>query len=209
MLFCYLEEINKHFVEKRKPKEKARFPLIFPFYLLSLQKIFKYNVKMTRHDNACFSLLSGRSLAVIAMLMTVMGTMAENHVEKLLTQFDQQPETATANHFFAELEKADFTGQTIAFPEDTTADSLQQQVWYWAAEWLYDQQQYSRAEQYALKTVKKYHPQNPELADCQNTLACIYTRLSDFKRAAEYARQSVESRLNSARWATTTPTPSP
>lgn len=113
-------------------------------------------------------------------------------VTSLLSQFDQKQDVASANQFFQQLHQEQFTDSPIQFDTNTPKDSLQQQVWYWAAEWLYDQQQYQEAEHYALKAVQKYHPQNPEIADCQNTLACIYVRLSDFKKAADYARQSVE-----------------
>ena len=103
---------------------------------------------MTRQLNIRFSLLIVKGIVLAAMLLTSVGTMAQDKVDALLSQFDQQPTATIANQFFSELEKADFTGQTIAFPENTPHDSLQQQVWYWAAEWLYDQQQYKRAEQY-------------------------------------------------------------
>lgn len=113
-------------------------------------------------------------------------------VASLLSLFDQKQDVASANQFFQQLDHEQFTDSKIQFTNDVPVDSLQQQVWYWAAEWLYAQQDYEQAEQYALKALKKYHPQNPELADCQNTLACIYVRLSDFTKAADYARQSVE-----------------
>ena len=109
-----------------------------------------------------------------------------------MQQFDKHPDVSAANLFFNELAEAEFTDDTISFGEATPTDSLEQQVWYWAAEWLYDQQQYDKAEQYAQKSLQKYHPSNPEKADCLNTLGCIYVRLSDFKKAANYAKQSVE-----------------
>ena len=117
---------------------------------------------------------------------------AQDRVVPILEQFNKTPDAATANRFFDELQKAEFTDEKITFANNTPIDSLRQQVWYWAAEWLYDQQQYEQAEQYALKALPKYHPANPEKADCLNTLGCIYIRLSDFKQAANYAKQSVE-----------------
>ena len=117
---------------------------------------------------------------------------AQDRVVPILEQFNKTPNAATANRFFDELQKAEFTDEKITFANNTPIDSLRQQVWYWAAEWLYDQQQYEQAEQYALKALPKYHPANPEKADCLNTLGCIYIRLSDFKQAANYAKQSVE-----------------
>jgi AraC-like DNA-binding protein/tetratricopeptide (TPR) repeat protein len=117
---------------------------------------------------------------------------AQDRVVPILEQINKTPDAATANRFFDELQKAEFTDEKITFANNTPIDSLRQQVWYWAAEWLYDQQQYEQAEQYALKALPKYHPANPEKADCLNTLGCIYIRLSDFKQAANYAKQSVE-----------------
>ena len=117
---------------------------------------------------------------------------AQDRVVPILEQFNKKPDATMANRFFDELQKAEFTDEKITFANNTPADSLQQQVWYWAAEWFYDQQQYEQAERYALKALPKYHPTNPEKADCLNTLGCIYVRLSDFKQAANYAKQSVE-----------------
>ena len=131
----------------------------------------------------------------MAALAISMGVAAQDHVELLLQQFDSKAEVATANKFFDELLKAEFIDERVMFPAATPVDSLQQQVWYWAAEWLYDQQQYNRAEQYGLKALQKYAPSNPEKADCLNTLGCIYVRLGDVKNAAHYAKQSVEIEL--------------
>ena len=132
----------------------------------------------------------------IAILLILLCTVAKaQQVETLLQQFDQQADVAKANQFFDELKKNDFLDEPIAFAKGTPVDSLQQQVWYWAAEWFYDQQHYDLAEQYALKALDKYHPANPEKADCLNTLGCIYVRLSDFDKAAHYAQQSVEQEL--------------
>ena len=124
--------------------------------------------------------------------MTSTNLWAQNRVEQLLQQFDNNADVAVANNFFKELADAEFTDEMIAFGAGAPVDSIEQQVWYWAAEWMYDKQQYEQAEQYALKALPKYHPSNPEKADCLNTLGCIYVRLSDFKKAANYAKQSVE-----------------
>lgn len=130
-------------------------------------------------------------MTMLALMMSVC-VCAQEKLEPLLQQFDKQEDVATANRFFDELAKEEFTEEKIIFGAGTPVDSLKQQVWYWAAEWLYDQQQYEQAEQYALKALQKYHPTNPEKADCLNTLGCIYVRLSDFKKAARYAKESVE-----------------
>ena len=117
---------------------------------------------------------------------------AQDQVQSQLEQFDKKPSATTANGFFDLLLKAEFIDEKVVFANATPIDSMQQQVWYWAAEWLYDQQQFKAAEKYALQALPKYHPANPEKADALNTLGCIYVRLGDFKQAANYAKQSVE-----------------
>ena len=114
------------------------------------------------------------------------------NVEQTLARFDQQADAATANAFFDALMKEKFIDDPIVFASSAPVDSMRQQVCYWAAEWMYDQEQYKDAERYALEALPKYHPSNPEKADCLNLLGCIYVRLGDFKQAANYARQCVE-----------------
>ena len=116
-------------------------------------------------------------------------------VEGALAKFNNQPTATLANQFFNTLLLAEFIDESTNFTASASTDSLQQQVWFWAAEWLYDQGKFKEAEKYALDALPKYHPSNPEKADCLNTLGCIYVRLSDFKQAANYARQSVEIEL--------------
>ena len=129
----------------------------------------------------------------LVLLLTSLCVMAQAQgVEGALAKFDKKPTVATANEFFDALLKEEFIDEKIAFPASAGADSVCQPVWYWAAEWLDDQGQYKEAEKYALDALTKYHPSNPEKADCLNTLGCIYVRLSDFKQAANYSRQSVE-----------------
>ena len=88
--------------------------------------------------------------------------------------------------------KAEFVDEEIVFPDGTPADSLQKQVWYWAGEWMYDQQQYERAEAYALKALPLCHVGNDFKADCLNLLGLIYVRMGDVKNAANYAKQCLE-----------------
>lgn len=132
-----------------------------------------------------------RLIVWLFVSVSVVGAWAQD-VESALAKFDKQPVAATANAFFDALLKEEFIDEKTTFPASASADSLRQQVWFWAAEWLYEQGKYKEAEQYALEALKKYHPSNPERADCLNTLGCIYVRLSDFKQAANYSRQSVE-----------------
>ena len=136
------------------------------------------------------SITSYLVMTVLALLMSVCA-MAQD-VESALAKFDKQTNVAAANLFFSELLKAEFVDEETVFPDGTPADSLKQQVWYWAGEWMYDQQQYEQAEAYALKALPLCHVGNDFKADCLNLLGLIYVRMGDVKNAANYAKQCLE-----------------
>lgn len=133
-------------------------------------------------------------VSILVMLLTVSFSLpAQVHrVESSLEAFDKHSDTATANRFFGELLKAAFTDEEVAFADNTPQDSLRQQVWYWAAEWFYDQQRYEQAAEYGLKALPLYHPGNDSKADCLNLMGLVYVRMGDVKRAADYAKQCLE-----------------
>ena len=127
----------------------------------------------------------------VASLLLSVSALAQD-VDSALAKFDQQTNAAAANLFFGELLKAEFIDEEIAFPDGTPADSLCQQVWYWAGEWMYDQQLYEQAEAYALKALPLCHYPNDFKADCLNLLGLVYVRKGDMKNAANYAKQCLE-----------------
>ena len=140
--------------------------------------------------NAIKSITSYLVMTVLALLMSVCA-MAQD-VESALAKFDKQTSVAAANLFFDELLKTEFIDEKTVFPDGTSPDSLQQQVWYWAGEWMYDRQLYDQAEAYALKALPLYHDGNDSKADCLNLLGLIYVRMGDVKNAANYAKQCLE-----------------
>lgn len=97
-----------------------------------------------------------------------------------------------ANRFFDYLNKEEFTDEKIQFGLNTPVDSLRQQVWYWAAEWYNEVQEYGKAKDYALKALPRFRYPNTEKADCLNLLGIIHVRLGDFPTAASYAKQCVD-----------------
>ena len=114
-------------------------------------------------------------------------------VDELIENFDSSNTTVnTANRFFDYLDKEEFTDQKIVFAKGTPVDSLRQQVWYWAAEWYNDVQEYAKAKEYALKALPLFRYSNMEKADCLNLLGIIHVRLGDFPSAASYAKQCVD-----------------
>lgn len=130
-------------------------------------------------------------MTTVAALLMSFCAMAQN-VESALAKFDKQTNVAAANLFFGELLRAEFIDEETVFPDETPSDSLQQQVWYWTGEWMYDQQQYEQAEAYALKALPLYHDGNDSKADCLNLLGLVYVRMGDVKNAANYAKQCLE-----------------
>lgn len=113
----------------------------------------------------------------------------QDAVDKALNEYNSTLTVNAANRFFALLDQEQFTEGKIQFAPGVPADSVRQQVWYWAAEWFYDKQNYNTGRDYGLKALKLYHGASESKADCLNLLGCIYVRLGDFKNAATYAKQ--------------------
>ena len=134
-----------------------------------------------------------RLFIIIVVLLSALQLRAA--VEPLLEQFGQTEEKAAmtrlANRFFEELLAQKVIDDPIRFNDTTPADTLREQVWYWAAEYFYDQQQYEQAEQYgkkALPLFRKGHDRIGE-SDCLNILAIANMRLSDYEEAIGYILQ--------------------
>ncbi len=114
-----------------------------------------------------------------------------------LQAFDKVQDIPSANRFFLELDKEEFTDEKMQFSEGTPMDSVRQQVWYWAAEWFYDRQQYDQAESYGLKALPLCHYPNDDKAGNLNILGLTYVRKGDFTHAAEYMKQCLDIDLRS------------
>ena len=136
--------------------------------------------------------LGGRIWLAAWLTLLTSANVAAQQLQAALEAFDKRQDVTTANHFFDELMKTGLTDEQIVFATDTPADSLCQQVWYWTAEWMYDQQRYDAAGEYAKKALPLYHGGNDERADCLNLLSLIYVRLGNVSTAAGYAKQCLE-----------------
>lgn len=132
--------------------------------------------------------------AILTLLVVLVATVTApaQNVESQLKVFDKQTSATAANAFFDELLKAEFVDEKVVFGKETPTDSLRQQVWWWAAEWLYAEQKFKESEKYALQSLPLFAEGSLGKADCLNTLGCIYVRLGDFQKAANYAKQSVD-----------------
>ncbi len=107
-------------------------------------------------------------------------------------QTDRQEELVSeANAFFRQLYEEEFLDTLYIYNSNTPAGILREQVWYWAAEYLYEQQQYEQAETYGMKALPLIRQaDNSELeADCLSLLAIIHVRLSNYEKAVGFAKE--------------------
>ena len=72
---------------------------------------------------------------VILLALCPVTALAQQHaIEKALDDYNRAPSAETANRFFSLLDQEEFTEEKIHFSTQVPADSVRQQVWYWASE---------------------------------------------------------------------------
>ena len=133
------------------------------------------------------------SIVFIVLLFTFNVCSANDFVQ-VLDEFNQAPAVATANRVFDFLLQEEFIDEPMVMPQNASHDTLCAAVWYWAAEWYYDTQDYAEAEQFGLQSLplcKAVGDKTME-ADCASLLGLIYVRLGDFNNAAIYAKRCNE-----------------
>ena len=132
-----------------------------------------------------------RITILCAFLCCICAKAGEADVERLLQLFEKQPTFTVASQFFAQLSKEQFPDEPVTLNASLPTDSLRQQVWYWAAEYFYDRQQYDKAEQYGLSALPlcKAGGNRGVEGDCLNILSLVYVRKGFFEDAAKYAKQ--------------------
>lgn len=97
-----------------------------------------------------------------------------------------------ANVFFKFLDSEQFTDSLVRFQPTSPAAYVHKHMWYWAAEWFYDSQDYDRSQLWAQKALPLFVDKNVERSDCLNLLAITCVRKGDFSAAASFAMESVE-----------------
>ena len=131
-----------------------------------------------------------RTFSIIAFLfLFCAGWAAET--DTALEDFNKKTTPSAAARFFASLEEEGFLDEPVVIHETMSHDSLCAWVWYWAAEWYYDAQDFKLSEHYALRALplcQAVQDKGME-ADCASLLGLVYVRLGDFNNAATYAKQ--------------------
>lgn len=154
---------------------------------------YRNNTKCSSlHGSPWKSYIKKALLALLLISLPLSTTAAEQKADNLIEAFNKKQTAESANKFFAYLDSKEFTDSKIHFSTATPTDSLRQQVWYWAAEWYNDIQDYNRAKGYALKALPLFRWTNADRADCLNLLGIIHVRLGDFVSAASYAKKCVD-----------------
>lgn len=117
---------------------------------------------------------------------------------ELLNRFERavgKEKSALANRFITEYIVAEgIADYPVSFSDTAHPDTLRQQVYYWAAEYFYDKQQWAEAEKYALKALPlcKSRTDRSLESDCLNLLSITYIRLTNYEKAAIYAKRCNE-----------------
>ena len=128
--------------------------------------------------------------SLFCTFLLLVASLCAADVESSLTAFNKKVSPVNAQLFFAVLEKEQFLDEPIPISETMSHDSLCALVWYWAAEYYYDAQDFTLSSGYgerALPLCEAIGDKTME-ADCASLLGLIYVRLGDFDKAAVYAK---------------------
>ncbi len=129
---------------------------------------------------------------IACLLLTCLPVWADTaSVSRQLEAFEKttgQAQTAAANSLMQIFLDEEITDEAVQFGSDTPADTLLMQVWYWAADYFYGQQDYRLSVAYGQKALPLTRGTSWE-ADCLNTLAMAYLRQADYEQAAAYAKE--------------------
>ncbi len=141
-----------------------------------------------------YFILLSLSLIALACFPQSGARQSEAVADSLLSAFEKSPGIAVANRFFDLLHSEELTEEHIRFTTSVHPDTLRQQVFYWAAEYYYDRQQYDRAVAYGQRSLPlcRASGNSQGEADCLSVLSIACLRMGDTQRAADYARQCYE-----------------
>lgn len=146
------------------------------------------------HNYPTSKLWENLLLFFIIIFLGIGTRVSADNVSSLLSDFDTYSTVTNANKFFSQLYAEEFLDEPVILPDNSSVDTLHAEVWYWAAEYFYDAQDYTNAEKYALSSLplcKTIGDKTLE-ADCASLLGLIYVRLGAFDKAAIYAKRCNE-----------------
>lgn len=157
-------------------------------------KMIFCNFALTTRDNPIALMIKTWTRIMIAAVLAIAPAlmMADNNsVTEKLREFDAATANTRvdiANVLMKTFAEAELTEGVIAFDSSTPADTLAQQVNYWAGEYLYSTADYAEARTRAERALPLCRGKAIE-ADCLNLLALVCFRQADYDAAADYAMQ--------------------
>ena len=84
-------------------------------------------------------------ISLMVLLVFVRGFGQTEKADSLLNLFDSKQTVGVANQLFDLFDAEELTDDHIQMTEKTPTDTLRQQVWYWAAEYDNQHQQFKKA----------------------------------------------------------------
>lgn len=131
---------------------------------------------------------------LLLLFIPVSGVAQTEKADSLLKLFDSNHSVKVANQLFDLFDAEELTDSHIQMTEKTPADTLRQQVWYWAAEYYNQYQQYKKASDYGLKALPLCEAGNNRTVegDCLSILAISLLRQGDFQQAIGFAKRCNE-----------------
>ncbi len=129
-------------------------------------------------------------MALSALFIAITLWANASDVESQLKKFEAangRTQVAMANQVMDKFHEAEITDRTTHFGTDTPLDTMRMQVWYWAAEYFYAEQEYQQSVNYGERALPLTHGTDWE-ADCLSILSLAHFRLSEYDQAAHYAK---------------------
>ena len=133
-------------------------------------------------------------ISLMVLLVFVRGFGQTEKADSLLNLFDSKQTVGVANQLFDLFDAEELTDDHIQMTEKTPTDTLRQQVWYWAAEYYNQHQQFKKASDYGLKALPLCEAGDNRTmeGDCLAILAISLLRQGDFQQAIVYAKRCNE-----------------
>lgn len=134
--------------------------------------------------------------AVFALKLSLLAAPI-SEAEQLLGRFEQtegKERVEAANAFMKALLQEGVTDEALTFSAGASEDSLTMLVWYWAGEYWYSRQLYTRALEYGKKAIALLQKKGDLMtqSDCLSLLGTTCFRLSDYVNAAKYVKACYE-----------------
>jgi len=133
---------------------------------------------------------------IAALLLTFCACLSASpqDVDTALAAYDSVQSVSNANSFFEVLLQEGLMDDTISFDIYSSAEEINFNVCYWAAEWYNEQQRYKTAEEYGVRALESFFGTPGQKADALGLLAVVNIRLGQFEQAAQYVTAQVNRR---------------